>query len=80
MNVSLEQLQTMLERLLSEKSSLMIDNAVLRERVRELEAYVLKAQNWFDHFGADSPIYFGGEDVMSAEARGLLARNGTDDE
>jgi hypothetical protein len=46
--------------------------AALSSRVQALEAYVLKAKNWFDHFGADAPIVFGGEAEMSEEARALL--------
>lgn len=50
--------------------------AQLEKDKRALLNYVARAKEWFDHFGADAPIVFGGEAEMSEEARALLIQNG----
>ena len=51
-------------------------NARLEADKRELLKFVKAAKEWFDHFGADAPIVFGGEAEMSEDARALLIKNG----
>ena len=43
-------------------------------RIAELEAYVEKAEKWFNDFGEHAPIHFGGEYEMATEANDLLIK------